>query len=144
MARDNEHSVLGGSRLTRAFILLQSVIIVALSVWLYKEYVSNQYLQLYLAGLFQGQGSVITLLGVGGLIVTVFVGVLLKAGGILGEIEQLSSRVEDQRANVPAVVETFSMMPTLEVVDTRPIDDLSWIHGSLLRWSERSKRRDRI
>src|SRR5437899_9939872 len=84
-------------RFVRIVLLLQAMIIVGLSAWIYNEYVNNQYLQMYLFSLFQGRGSVIAVIGFGGLLGTALIGILLKAGNILGEIEHLSEKVRNER-----------------------------------------------
>jgi len=75
--------------------VLQAAIIVGLSVWMYNEYMSNSYLRTYLASLPQGAGSIVAVMSLGGLIAIVLVGILLKAGSVLGDIEHLSEKVED-------------------------------------------------
>src|SRR3989442_13560449 len=82
-------------------LLLQAMIIVGLSAWIYNEYVNNQYLQMYLFSLFQGRGSVIAVIGFGVLLGTALIGSLLKAGNIFGEIEHLSEKVEDRTVVTP-------------------------------------------
>ena len=139
MAPENTGSRAKFSGLSKALIVGQSLIIITLSIWLFKEYQDNQYLQTYLSGLFQGQGSIFALLGLGGILAVGFVGILLKAGSIIGEIEHLSSKVDVQTDTVPNT-EVPSAMPVLEVVGPRPVDDVSWIHGSMRRWNERSRR----
>ena len=129
------------SGLSKGLILAQSLVIVTLSIWLYKEYQDNQYLQTYLSGMFQGQGSIVALLGLGGILALGFVGILLKAGNIMMEIEHLSSKVDD-RTDAVQTVEPASAMPMLEVVGPRSRDDISRIHGSMLRWNQRSSRLD--
>jgi hypothetical protein len=142
MAHDDSPSRANVSRLTKSLLFVQSLIIVALSIWLYREYLNNQYFQTYLAGVFQGQGSIVAILGLGGLLAIGMVGILLKAGNIMGEIEHLSSKIEDQTGTVQAV-ESPSPMPVLEVVDPHSIDDIGRIHGSMRRWNDRSKYQDR-
>ena len=129
--------------LSKYLLIGQSMIIITLSLWLYKEYQDNQYLQTYLSSVFQGQGSIVALLGLGGILAIGFVGILLKAGSIMGEIEHLSSKVGDLTDAVPTL-ETPAppTMPVLEVVGTQSKDDISRIHGSMRRWNERSKRFD--
>src|SRR3989454_12070091 len=88
-------------RFVRIVLLLQAMIIVGLSAWIYNEYVNNQYLQMYLFSLFQGRGSVIAVIGFGGLLGTALIGILLKAGNVLGEIENLSEKVEHRTGVSP-------------------------------------------
>src|SRR3989442_875218 len=122
----------------KAVLVLQAAIIVGLSVWMYNEYVSNQYLQTYLLSLFQGKGSLIAVLGFGGLVVTALVGILMKAGNILGEIEHLSEKVENSNVGT-AAREKPTTMPVLKVVEAEPVDEVGRLHRSLRRWNERSK-----
>ncbi len=117
---------------------MQAAIIAGLSVWMYNEYVSNPYLQTYLLGLFQGKGSLIAVLGFGGLIGTVLVGILLKAGSILGQIENLSEKVENKNLD-KAGMQKSTAMPVLKVVDPEPVDEIGRLHRSLQRWNEQSK-----
>jgi hypothetical protein len=142
MANYNSGSRASLSRMTKSFLVAQSLLIIALSTWLYKEYLNNQYLQSYLAVVFQGQGSALALLGLGGLLAVSFVGLLLKAGTIMGEIEHLSSKIGDQTGNVQTV-ESTSPMPVLEVVDPHSMDDIGRIHSSMRRWNDRSRHQDR-
>ena len=128
----------GVSLLVKGVLVLQAAIIVGLSVWMYNEYVSNQYLQTYLLSLFQGKGSLIAVLGFGGLVVTALVGILMKAGNILGEIEHLSEKVETPLVS-PAAQEKLATMPVLKVVEAEPVDEVGRLHRSLRRWNERSK-----
>ncbi len=76
----------------KVLLAVQIAIIVGLSVWMYNEYVSNSYLQTYLASRLQGAGSIIAVMSLGGLVATVLFGILLKAGNILGDIDDLSER----------------------------------------------------
>jgi hypothetical protein len=120
-------------------LAVQAVIIVVLSGWIYKEYVNNPYLQSYLFSLFQGRGSIIAVLGLGGILVTALVGILLKAGNILGEIEDLSQKI-DVPIGVIEVPTTLAPMPVLEIADQKPRDEIDVWHGSLRRWRERAAR----
>lgn len=142
MAHNDMSSRTNLSTLTKSILFVQSVVIVALSTWLYTEYLSNQYLQTYLVKVFQGTGSLFAMLGLGGILALGLVGTLLKARNIMGEIEQLSSKIEDQTGTNP-IVEALSPMPVLELVDSHPTDDIGRIHGSMRRWIERSRPRDR-
>jgi len=125
----------------KAVLVLQAAIIVGLSVWIYNEYVSNPYLQTYLFGFFQGKGSLIAVLGFGGLLGTVLFGILLKAGSIIGEIEHLSEKVENTDV-VKAGLEKSMTIPVLIVVDAEPVDEIGRLHRSLRRWNERSKNKE--
>ncbi len=108
---------------------------------MYNEYVSNPYLQTYLLGLFQGKGSLIAVLGFGGLIGTVLVGILLRAGSILGQIENLSEKVENKNID-KAGMRKSTTMPVLKVVDPEPVDEIGRLHRSLRRWNEQSKNQE--
>ena len=125
----------------KAVLVLQAAIIVGLSIWMYNEYVSNQYLQTYLLGLFQGKGSLIAVLGFGGLVGTALFGILLKAGSILGEIEHLSEKVENTNV-VRAGLEKSMTMPVLKVVNPEPVEEIGRLHRSLRRWNEQSKNQE--
>lgn len=133
------HSWGDTSMVVKVLLLLQTAIIVGLSVWMYNEYVSNSYLQTYLASRLQGTGSIIAVMSFGGLVATVLVGILLRAGNILGDIEHLSERVEDQIDVVQTPPEMSIMMPVLKVVEPDPVDEISRLHSSLRRWNERPK-----
>ena len=133
------HSWRDASRFVRAILVLQIAVIVGLSLWIYNEYVSNAYLRTYLASVLQGQGSIITVMSLGGFVATVLVGILLKAGNILGDIDDLSERVEDQTDVVHTLPEISITMPVLKIVEPDPVDEISRLHSSLRRWSERSK-----
>src|SRR3989442_14706041 len=100
-------------RFVKIVLLLQAMVIVGLSAWIYNEYVNNQYLQMYLSSLFQGRGSMIAVIGFGGLLGTALIGILLKAGDILGEIEHLSEKVEERTGVNLARPETSTLMPVL-------------------------------
>src|SRR3989442_3797754 len=100
-------------RFVRIVLLLQAMIIVGLSAWIYNEYVNNQYLQMYLFSLFQGRGSVIAVVGFGGLLGTALIGILLKAGNILGGIENLSENGEDRTVVTPPRSARSKPMPCL-------------------------------
>jgi ABC-type xylose transport system permease subunit len=130
------------SKLVRLILGLQATIIVGLSIWIYKEYVSNSYLQAYLANLFRGTGSIIAVMSLGGLVATVLVGILLKAGNILGDIEHLSKNVDHDTGLAQAGSETATTIPVLKVVDAQPIDEIGRLHTSLQKWNERSKSRE--
>ena len=126
-------------RFVKVVLALQAGVIVGLSVWMYKEYSSNAYLQTYLFSLFQGKGSIIAVLGLGGLLGTALVGILLKAGNILGEIENLSEKVQRQTDATQTPAETPMIMPVLRVVVAEPVDEIGRLHRSLRRWNEKSK-----
>ncbi len=128
------------SRFVKVVLLFQAAVIVGLSVWIYSEYVNNPYLQIYLLSLFQGKGSMIAVLGLGGLIGTALLGILLKAGNILGEIEHLSEKVGDRTDVAQAGAERSMTMPVLKVVVAEPVDEVGRLHRSLQRWNERSKK----
>ncbi len=127
-------------RFVKIVLLLQATVIVGLSGWIYNEYVNNQYLQMYLFSLFQGKGSVIAVLGFGGLLGTALIGILLRAGNILGEIEHLSEKVEDRTVVTLARPERSTFMPVLQIRRIEPVDEIGRLHSSLQRWNERSKR----
>jgi hypothetical protein len=118
-------------------LVVQAIVIVGLSAWIYNEYVNNQYLQGYLFSLFDGKGPMIATLGIGGVIGTALVGILLKAGNVLGEIEDLSERVE-ARSDSEAPVLASTDMPVLEIARREPKNEIGRLHGSLQRWKERS------
>src|SRR2546427_10109475 len=107
----------------KAVLVLQAAIIVGLSVWMYNEYVSNPYLQTYLFGLFQGKGSLIAVLGFGGLLGTVLFGILLKAGRLLGEIGHLSQKVGNTDVG-KAGLEKSIPMPVLRVVGPEAAEEI--------------------
>src|SRR6267378_1881488 len=133
------HSWRDASRFVKVTLVLQAMIIVGLSAWVYNEYVNNSYLQTYLAALFRGTGSIIAVMSLGGLVVTFLLGILLKAGNILGDIEHLSKKVVDQTPVAQSGPERSISMPVLKVVEFEPVDDISRLHSSLRRWNERSK-----
>jgi hypothetical protein len=108
-----------------------------LSAWIYNEYVNNQYLQGYLFSLFDGKGPMLATLGIGGVIATTLVGILLKAGNVLGEIQDLSEKVEDASYAVAPVL-VSSELPVLEIAHREPKNEIGRLHGSLQRWKERS------
>ena len=141
MVHDNSPSRAHVSRLVKLFLIAQLVIITSLSFWLYNEYLDNQYLGTYLKGVFQRQGSMFAMLGLGGILAIGFVGLLLKAGNIMGEIEHLQPKIEAPESTVLTADES-SPMPVLKVVDPQSRDNLSMIHSSMRRWNEQSKRRD--
>jgi len=127
------------SRFVKAVLLFQAAIIVGLSVWIYHEYVNNPYLQTYLLSLFQGKGSMIAVLGLGGLLGTALLGILLKTGNILGEIEHLSEKVGDRTDVTQADTERPMTMPVIKVVVAEQVDEIGRLHRSLQRWNEKSK-----
>jgi hypothetical protein len=124
----------------KVVLLFQAAVIIGLSVWMYSEYVNNPYLQTYLLTLFQGKGSMIAVLGLGGLLGTALLGILLKAGDILGEIEHLSEKVGDRTDVTQAGTERSMTMPVLKVVVAEPVDEIGRLHRSLQRWNKKSKR----
>jgi hypothetical protein len=123
----------------KVVLLFQAAVIIGLSVWMYSEYVNNPYLQTYLLTLFQGKGSMIAVLGLGGLLGTALLGILLKAGDILGEIEHLSEKVGDRTDVTQAGTERSMTMPVLKVVVAEPVDEIGRLHRSLQRWNKKSK-----
>ena len=127
------------SNFVKGLLVLQALIVVGLSLWIYNEYVSNPYLQTYLSSLLQGKGSLIAVIGFGGLLGSALVGIFLKAGNILRDIEHLSEKVENQSNVAQAVPEKTVPKPVLRVVDAQPVDEIGQFHSSLQRWYERSK-----
>jgi hypothetical protein len=127
------------SSFVKVLLVLQTAIIVGLSVWMYNEYLSNSYLRTYLDSLLRGTGPVIPVMGLGGLVAIVLVGILLKAGSVLGDIQHLSETVQDPTHIAQARPETSITMPVLEILELEPVDEISRLHGSLRRWNERSK-----
>jgi hypothetical protein len=124
----------------KVVMILQAAVIVGLSAWIYNEYVNNQYLQTYLISLFQGKGSMIAFLGLGGLLVTALGGILLKAGNILGDIEHLSKGVEDRIDVTKSHPEMPTLMPVLRIVEVESIDEVERFHRSLRKWNEQHER----
>src|SRR5207245_10802803 len=115
-------------KFVKIVLLLQATVIVGLSAWIYNEYMNNQYLQMYLFSLFQGKGSVIAIIGFGGLLGTAFIGILLKAGNILGESEHLSETVEDRTVVTLAHTERSTLMPILHIKQVAPVDEIGRLH----------------
>jgi len=123
----------------KVLLAFQSVVIVGLSVWMYNEYVNNPYLQVYVLSMFQGIGSMVAVLGFGGILGTALLGILLKAGNILGEIQGLSETVGDRTDLIQVRPQRSMSMPVLQVKETEPVDEIGRLHSSLRRWNERSK-----
>ncbi len=122
----------------KILLIVQGIVIVGLSSWIYNEYVNNQYLQLYLFGLFDGKGSLFAIIGLGGLVGTALIGILLKAGNILGEIEHLSEKV-GTGTDVKTVTHAKpAAMLVLKIARPESRDEIGRLHGSLQRWKERS------
>jgi Na+-translocating ferredoxin:NAD+ oxidoreductase RnfE subunit len=122
----------------KILLVVQAVVIVVLSSWMYSEYVNNQYLQAYLYGLLAGQGSVLAMLSLGGVVGTALIGILLKAGNILGEIEHLSDNAETVLEERAVTVVKQNLMPVLKVARPGPKGEIGQLHGSLQRWKEHS------
>ena len=122
----------------KILLVIQAITIAVLSGWLYNEYVNNLYLQVYLFSLFQGRGSFLAVIGFGGLVGTALVGLLLKAGNILGEIEHLSEKVGNGTDPNTATVSRSAQMPVLKVANREPRTEIGKLHGSMQRWKERS------
>ena len=122
----------------KILLIVQGIVIVGLSSWIYNEYINNQYLQLYLFGLFDGKGSLFAIIGLGGLVGTALIGILLKAGNILGEIEHLSETVGNGTDTNTATVSRSAQMPVLKVANHEPRTEIGRLHGSMKRWKERS------
>ena len=122
----------------KILLVIQAITIAVLSGWLYNEYVNNQYLQIYLFSMFQGRGSFLAVIGFGGLIGTALVGILLKAGNILGEIEHLSEKVGNGTDANTATVSRSAQMRALKVANREPRTEIGKLHGSMQRWKERS------
>ena len=122
----------------KILLVIQALAIAVLSGWIYNEYVNNQYLQVYMIGLFEGKGSFLAVIGFGGLVGTALVGILLKAGNILGEIEHLSEKVEARTEVIGRASERPAPMPVLKLVNPEPRDEIELWHDSLLRWKESS------
>ena len=126
----------------KILLVIQAITIAVLSGWLYNEYVNNQYLQIYLFSMFQGRGSFLAVIGFGGLIGTALVGILLKAGNILGEIEHLSEKVGNGTDANTATVSRSAQMRALKVANREPRTEIGKLHGSMQRWKERSNYRE--
>ena len=122
----------------KILVVVQAVVIVGLSGWIYNEYVNNQYLQLYLFGLFEGKGSLFAIIGLGGLVGTTLIGILLKAGNILGEIEHLSEKVETGTDVKMMIHPKPTATLVLKIARPEPRDEIGRLHGSMQRWKERS------
>jgi len=136
VVRVTGRSLRGLPGFAKVVMILQATVIVGLSAWIYNEYVNNQYLQTYLISLFQGKGSMIAFLGLGGLLVTALGGILLKAGNILGEIEHLSEEVGDRIEVTKSGLEVPTRMPVLKILEAEPVDEVGRLHRSLRRWNE--------
>jgi hypothetical protein len=122
----------------RILLIVQALVIAGLSAWIYNEYVNNQYLQGYMFSLLDGKGPMLATLGVGGVVMTALVGILLKAGNVLGEIEHLSENVGDgARASAQAPI--LAEMPVLKIAIPEPRNEIGRLHGSMRRWRDRSR-----
>jgi len=122
----------------KVLLVVQAIVIVSLSAWIYNEYVNNQYLQVYMFSLFEGQGPILATLGVGGVVGTALIGILLKAGNVLGEIEHLSEKVGNGTDTNRATVLSSAQMPVLKIANREPRTEIGQLHGSMQRWKERS------
>ena len=120
----------------KILLVIQAIAIAVLSGWIYNEYVNNQYLQVYLFSLFEGKGSLLAVIGFGGLVGTALVGLLLKAGNILGEIEHLSEKVGNETDT--STVSRSAQVPVLKIANREPRTEIGRLHGSMQRWKERS------
>jgi hypothetical protein len=130
------------SRIPRAakiLLVLQTGVIVGLSFWIYNEYMNNRYLQTYVSSLLSGGGSMIAFLGLGGVLGTALLGILLKAGNILGEIEHIAEQVENSTNSTQGGPERSVSMPVLQIKQAKPVDEVGRLHRSLRRWNEQSK-----
>lgn len=125
----------------KILLVLQAGVIVGSSAWVYNEYVNNTHLQSYVSSLFSGKGSMIAVLGIGGVLGTALLGILVKAGNILGEIEHLSEKVENRTATTRTDQKGSTSMPVLQIKGAEPVDEVGRLHNSLRRWNERSKNR---
>jgi hypothetical protein len=119
-------------------LIVQAVVIVGLAAWLYNEYVNNQYLQGYMFSLLDGKGPMLATLGMGGVVGTALIGILLKAGNVLGEIEHLSERV-DVGSNSTVPIWESTSMPVLKIANHEPRDEIGWLHSSMRRWKDVSE-----
>ena len=122
----------------KILLVIQAIAIAVLSGWIYNEYVNNQYLQVYLFSLFEGKGSFLAVIGFGGLVGTALVGLLLKAGNILGEIEHLSEKVGTGTDVKTVTYAKPTPMLVLKIARPEPRDEIGRLHGSMQRWKERS------
>jgi hypothetical protein len=123
----------------KILLVSQAGLIIGLSAWIYNEYMNNRYLQTYVSSLVSGGGSMIAFLGLGGVLGTALLGILLKAGNILGEIEHLSEKVENSTDDTEASPERSASMPVLQIKGGEPVDEVGRLHSSLRRWNEQSK-----
>jgi len=122
----------------KVLLAVQAVIIVGLSAWMCNEYVNNRYLQVYLLSLFDARGSLLTIMGLWGLVGTVLIGILLKAGNILGEIEHLSEKAGAGIDTSTPTVSRSTLIPVLKVANPEPRTEIGRLYGSMRRWKERS------
>jgi len=122
----------------KTLLVVQAIIIVGLSGWIYNEYVNNQYLQMYMLSLFGGQAPILTIIGVGGVVGTALIGILLKAGNVVREIEHLSENVGAASDTNTGMVLSSAQRPVLEIANREPRTEIGRLHGSLQRWKERS------
>ncbi|HEV2119179.1 MAG TPA: hypothetical protein VGS11_03585 [Candidatus Bathyarchaeia archaeon] len=122
----------------RILLAVQAIVIVGLAGWVYNEYLNNQYLQVYMYGLLAGRESMLAIVGFGGLVGTALIGILLKAGNILGEIEHLSEKVEAGSDMKTVGVQESSPMPVLKIARPETRDEIGQLHGSMQRWKKRS------
>jgi len=126
----------------KILLVIQAITIVVLSGWIYNEYVNNQYLQVYMLSLFQGKGSFFAIVGFGGLLGTALVGLLLKAGNILGEIEYLSEEVGNGIETNTASVSRSAQVPVRRIANRAPRAEIGRLHGSMRRWKHQSDYQD--
>src|SRR5207249_6627205 len=95
-------------------------------------------LPIYLFGLFEGKGSLFAIIGLGGLVGTTLIGILLKEGNILGEIEHLSEKVGTGTDVKTMTNPKPTAMLVLKIARPEPRDEIGRLHGSMQRWKERS------
>lgn len=122
----------------RVLLIIQAVVIVGLATWIYNEYLNNQYLQGYMFSLLDGKGPMLATLGIGGVVGTALIGILLKAGNVLGEIESLSEKVETKSYVNSTIVQDSTPMPVLRIASREPRDEIGQLHGYMRRWKDRS------
>jgi hypothetical protein len=126
----------------KILLVVQAMVIVGLSAWFYNEYVNNQYLQAYMLSILAGKESALAVLGLGGLVGTALIGILLKAGNILGEIEHISEKVDAGTDPNNGTVSRSEEMPVLKIVSRDPRTEIGQLHVSMQRWKERSNIRE--
>jgi hypothetical protein len=119
-------------RPVKILVLVQTLIILSLSFWIYEEYLNNQYLQRYVNGSFESSLSAIILVSIGAFAIVALV-LFAKLRGARRELGGIRSRKLGSEGREAGQLDPQVEQHLIEMIRrTQPIFDPGTTTGGLM------------